>query len=180
MYSVPARTISIMTWTENDTIVNGKRIHTYRFGAAGKPVLFLIHGLTDTGLCWQPLAEALAGEYDIVLPDARGHGKSERIAPGEKIDLIADLAGVIANLGLGRVIAGGHSMGAGEAALLCARYPALVRAVFLEDPPWRTPQLPDPGVTANMKENPIATFVASLRGKSLEELQAQVHLDHPT
>ena len=26
--------------------------------------------------CWTPLARALEGEYDVVIPDARGHGNS--------------------------------------------------------------------------------------------------------
>ena len=175
-------------WTEGDILVGGKRIHYYRAGAgagtragttAGKPAMLLIHGLTDNGLTWEPIAEAFADEYDVVMPDARGHGKSERVAPGEKLDMIADLAGVITQLELDRPVVGGHSMGAGETALLCARFPELARAAFLEDPPWRYPQLPDPGVAANMPNNPFASFIASLRDKTLDQLIAEGRKDHP-
>ena len=40
----------------------------------------LAHGVTDAGLCWTPVAEALAAEYDAIMVDARGHGHSD--APG--------------------------------------------------------------------------------------------------
>ena len=115
-------------WTEGDILAGGKRIHYYRTGTpagvpAGKPAMLLIHGLTDNGLTWEPIAEAFADEYDVVMPDARGHGKSERMAPGEKLDMIADLAGVITQLDLDRPVVGGHSMGAGETALPCFARP---------------------------------------------------------
>ena len=82
--------------------------------------------------------KALAGEYDMILPDARGHGLSDQPPTGyAPQDHAADVAGLIRGLGLERPILIGHSMGAGVAATVAAHYPDLVAGAILEDPPWR-------------------------------------------
>ena len=56
-------------------MVNGLKLHYTRTGGA-KPPVVLAHGFSDDGLCWTPVAEALAADYDVVMVDARGHGRS--------------------------------------------------------------------------------------------------------
>lgn len=124
-----------------DIITNGIRIHYYRTEKTATrpwPTLVLLHGITDSGLCWPRVVNALAGEYDMILPDARGHGLSDQPPVGyAPQDHAADVAGLIRGLGLARPILIGHSMGAGVSATVAARYPDLVGGVILEDPPWR-------------------------------------------
>ena len=123
-------------WSEGDVTANGIRIHYHRTETAGKPALLLLHGVTDSGRVWQRVARDLAADYDIVMTDARGHGRSDRLAAGFSIPMLAaDAAGVIDVLGLDRPSVWGHSMGGITAAALAADYPALVRAAVLEDPP---------------------------------------------
>jgi pimeloyl-ACP methyl ester carboxylesterase len=62
-------------WMSGVCEANGINIHYLRTGGC-KPPLVLLHGLTGSGACWIPLARALEGEYDVVMPDARGHGNS--------------------------------------------------------------------------------------------------------
>lgn len=122
---------------QGDITTNGLRLHYYRSGSGARP-LVLAHGLTDHGLCWAPIAAQLAADYDIVMYDARGHGRSDQPATGYTYDqLAADLAGLIQALELEQPVVIGHSMGAATAALAAARYPGLMRAVVLEDPPMR-------------------------------------------
>jgi len=126
-------------WYSGDVVANGVRIHYTRTGTGtSKPPLVLCHGATDWGLCWTLLARDLQGDYDVIMPDARGHGLSEAPRDGNYgSDAHPDhLAGLIRALGLGRALVGGHSMGARSAFYLAAYYPDLVRAVFLEDPPF--------------------------------------------
>jgi pimeloyl-ACP methyl ester carboxylesterase len=127
--------------TPGDAIANGIPIHYYRSAGLPRragPPLMLIHGITDSGLCWPRVVEALGAEYPLVLPDARGHGLSAAPETGyAPADHAADIAGLIGALGLDRSILIGHSMGAMVSATVAARYPDLVRAVVLEDPPWR-------------------------------------------
>ena len=63
-------------WHSGDVEANGIRLHYTRTGGT-KPPLVLAHGLTDDGLCWTPVAEALEAEYDVIMVDARGHGQSD-------------------------------------------------------------------------------------------------------
>ena len=63
-------------WMTGTITSHGTKLHYYRTGGA-KPPLVLIHGITDDGLCWAPTAAVLAGQYDVIMVDLRGHGKSE-------------------------------------------------------------------------------------------------------
>ncbi len=123
-------------WSESDLSVNGISIHYYRGGNAHKPPLLLLHGISDNGLCWSRVAHALADNYDIVMPDARGHGKSEGIATGFSLPLLtADAVGVCRELHLEKPVLFGHSMGALTAAQVASSNPTLARSLVLEDPP---------------------------------------------
>lgn len=48
----------------------------YRTIGEGEP-LVLLHGFTGTGeAAWGSIPESLAGEYQVIVPDLRGHGRS--------------------------------------------------------------------------------------------------------
>ena len=108
-----------LDWPSGEVEVTGGRLAYHRTGGKGPPIV-LSHGLSDNGLCWARLAEALSPDYDLILLDARGHGASSR--PGEagiSPDMPGrDIAEAIRALGLSGVIAMGHSMGAACALLM--------------------------------------------------------------
>jgi pimeloyl-ACP methyl ester carboxylesterase len=123
-------------WSSDDVQSNGIRLHYYRTGG-DKPPLVMAHGITDSGLCWSPVARVLEADYDLIMVDARGHGKSEVPATGyTNADHAADYAGLIRELGLQRPALLGHSMGAATVAYLAAQHPDLAGCILLEDPPW--------------------------------------------
>ena len=123
------------SWSEGTVNANGLRIHYTRTGG-DKPVVVMNHGLGDDGLCWTHVAKQLEPEYDLILPDARGHGKSASGKGNYSLQQrVADLKGIIEALKLDRPIIGGHSMGADTSLHLAAEFPELTRGVFLEDPP---------------------------------------------
>jgi N-formylmaleamate deformylase len=141
-------------WSDGYLTANNLKIHYYRTGG-DKPPVVINHGAGDDGLCWTRLAQELEADYDLILPDARGHGLSD---PGNgdysSEQRAADLAGLIQALGLDRPIVGGHSMGADASLHLAANYPALTRGVFLEDPPIFQPgETMGPGMMAHKMEN---------------------------
>jgi|JFJP01.1.fsa_nt_gi pimeloyl-ACP methyl ester carboxylesterase len=116
---------------------HGLKLHAYRLPNVGKPPLILLHGMTDSGYCWPRLAKALMADYDLIMPDARGHGLSDGPSSGYMSDaMAADLAVLIQTLQLNQPIILGHSMGAMTAASLAATFPHLVKAIILEDPGW--------------------------------------------
>lgn len=165
-------------WTHDDLIVNGASLHYVRTGDGSQPPLVLAHGFSDDGLCWLQTALDLEASYDIIMPDARGHGHSARVRPGEPVDMVADLAGIIQALGLRRPVVAGHSMGAMEAFQLGVRYPEIPRALVLEDPPWWQPEPAQAAVPAG--EHPMAPWVNTITRLTLDELIAQTRVEHPS
>ena len=163
-------------WTQSDSWAGGARLHYYRTGRGDKRPLVLVHGFSDNGLCWASVARELESDYDVIMPDMHGHGLSARVLPGEKVDMAADLAEFIKALGLRRPIVAGHSMGAMAAYQLGVRYPELVGALVLEDPPWWLSPQPSAGRPA---ESPVA-WAKDLPNHSLEELLAGYRRDHPS
>ncbi len=126
-------------WESGFVAANGLRLFYTRTGG-DKPPVVLAHGVTDSGLCWSPVAAALAPDYDAIMIDARGHGRSDaperEYGPAAQAD---DLAGAIAAMGLTRPAVLGHSMGAATALVLAAAHPDVPGAILLEDPPaWWT------------------------------------------
>ena len=129
-------------WFDGYVTANGLKIHYYRTGG-DKPKVIFNHGAGDDGLCWTRIVKELETQYDLILPDARGHGKS---ASGKKDystrARVADLAGLIQALHLDKPVVGGHSMGADTSLHLAAEFPQMARAIFLEDPPLTLPGEP--------------------------------------
>jgi N-formylmaleamate deformylase len=132
----------MVDWASGDVIANGIKIHYTRTGG-DKPPLVLSHGSTDNGLCWTRVALALEKDYDLIMPDARGHGLSEAPEKGyDDENRAADLAGFIRAMELGRPALMGHSMGAATTAMAAVRYPELARCIVLEDPAWFDEDIP--------------------------------------
>ncbi len=121
----------------------GGRLAVTRDGS-GPPVL-LLHGWLCDQADLAPLTAELTATHDVIRLDLRGHGASAA-SPGPFTldDFAADAAAVIGELGLGPVLAVGHSMGGAVALILAGRYPALVSGVIMLDSPWAvTPPGPE-------------------------------------
>jgi len=164
-------------WTEAVVDADGVKIQVHRAGDGKLPSLVLAHGLSDNGLCWRRTAHALADVFDVVMIDARNHGRSGR-APGGIAAQANDVAAVIGALGLDRPAAMGHSMGASTVAVLAADHPDLVSRVVLEDPPWRdTTDTAGTSTAEAWKE--ISAFLQSFAGLSDTEIVARGRSEHP-
>ena len=164
-------------WYSGDVTANGIRVHYYRTGG-DKPPLVLNHGATDNGLCWTRLARALESDYDVIMPDARGHGLSEAVEAGySSKERAADLAGLIEALRLDKPAVGGHSMGAQTTFRLAADYPNLLRCAVLEDPGFR-PANPRPNEGG--RPNPMRQWLEELRPLGREAIMARGRQQSPT
>jgi len=118
---------------------NGIKLHFERTGD-GKPPFVFCHGITDNGRCFLRLAEHLKSRFDVIMIDARGHGKSDAPEVGYTADHHADdLFGVIQSLNLVKPILYGHSMGARTVSRFAAKFPELPQAIILEDPVFIIP-----------------------------------------
>lgn len=172
-----AGTLSGITMNEGEIPVAGGTL-CYRRVGKGHPSVVLIHGFSDDGTCWPRLVADLAADYDLILPDMRGHGRSVRVAPDTAADLAGDVLTLIVALALERPVLLGHSMGASIAAEVAARSPQSVRALILEDPPWRD------GENLAAQEEAARVhyqqWIAFAQSQSVEALVEQVRAQHPT
>ncbi|MHC4147006.1 MAG: alpha/beta fold hydrolase [Planctomycetota bacterium] len=167
-------------WTDGYVMANGIRIHYWRTGG-DKPVLLMAHGSSDNGLCWTNLAKELVDDYDVILPDARGHGLSDPPRRSDSADAQAeDIAGLIRELKLKKPILMGHSMGSSSVAWFAAKYPHIPGAVILEDPRLipRPAGSPRSSTAAAAQEKRRAQILAR-NNTSYEELVAQCLKSNP-
>lgn len=95
----------------------------------GRPVL-LLHGLGSSGRDWELVAPRLARARRVVVPDVRGHGRSDKPAGRYSVPLFArDVAALVDELGLGPVHVVGLSMGGMIGFQLAVDRPDLVRSL---------------------------------------------------
>ncbi|WP_406011004.1 alpha/beta hydrolase [Streptomyces sp. NBC_00637] len=104
-------------------------------GRTDGAALLLVHGWGGDGREWSVHAETLADRFRVIVPDLRGHGRSDVPGTGNTPAAMADdLAALVEALGCGPVVAVGHSMGGQVVNLLAVRHPVLVRSVVALDP----------------------------------------------
>jgi pimeloyl-ACP methyl ester carboxylesterase len=119
-----------MPFATND----GTRIH-YQVLGRGEPLL-LYHGLTGSGERWRDTGyvTGLENAYQLILLDARGHGKSAkphaRAAYG-RLRQASDVIAVLDELGIGATSFWGHSMGGDVALTLGRHHPERVRSLVI-------------------------------------------------
>lgn len=109
--------------------VNGIKIHYVKAGN-GKKTVLLLHGWPQTWYEWRHVAERLADDATVIVPDLRGFGYSQKPSSGYDAATIAkDLAALTEHLGLKDVTVVGHDWGAVFAYVYAASYPQHVRAL---------------------------------------------------
>lgn len=89
-------------------------------GGSGSPTLLLCHGVGCTGGVWNGLVEILERNWpgNWVVPDLRGHGRSDHAAEYSVGHHAADMASLLREAG--DVVICGHSMGGLVAMLLAS------------------------------------------------------------
>ncbi|MFM2310893.1 MAG: hypothetical protein RLZZ04_169 [Cyanobacteriota bacterium] len=103
---------------------------------SAKPVMVFIHGWGGSGKYWRSTAEAIADDFDCLLYDLRGFGRSllPSNAPnlGYKMeDYADDLALLLDALNLKGIYLNAHSMGASIATFFLNRYRDRVHQAIL-------------------------------------------------
>ncbi|MEO5774919.1 MAG: alpha/beta hydrolase [Sphingomicrobium sp.] len=123
-------------WSDAFVYSNGARLHYYHaVPQPGKPVIVMVHGVTDNGLTWTTLTKDLQNKYDIYMLDARAHGLSDPFPESATGDtLVEDVVGFVRAMKIEKPILMGHSMGAATVIRLAAQYPDLPRAAIMLDP----------------------------------------------
>jgi pimeloyl-ACP methyl ester carboxylesterase len=96
--------------------------------------LVLLHGFPLDRSMWRGQAEALGREFRVVAPDFRGSGETPLGVGDVTMETLAeDMAALLDELNLGRVVLGGLSMGGYVAFEFFRKFPERVRALVLAD-----------------------------------------------
>ncbi len=161
-------------WNTAVCETNGINIHYTRTGGNKLP-LILLHGLMANGLSWTNLAHVLEKEYDVIMPDARGHGNSSVPDFGYRYeDHANDVAGLINALKLPPPILLGHSMGGMTAAVVACHKPNLLRGLVLAEPTFLSPKF-----QREVRDSDVADQHRRTLNMSLDEVVADARNRHP-
>ncbi len=165
-------------WHSEVLELNGLRLHYTRTGGE-KPPLVLVHGFSEDGLVWTALTEVLEATYDVIMPDARGHGQSDAAETGlGTAELAADLHGLIRALGLANPAVLGHSMGGMTTLALAGLYPDVPGAILVEDGmPFE--MRPTASAQGGASDG-LRAYFAAIEGKSHAELMAWRRIQSPS
>ncbi|MBO0854987.1 MAG: alpha/beta hydrolase [Nocardia sp.] len=133
--------------TERMVETNGVTLRLTEAGDPDAPVVVLAHGFPELAYSWRHQIPALAAAgYHVLAPDQRGYGRSSRPDAVEDysiVELTADLAGLLDDVGAERAVMVGHDWGSPVVSNFALLYPDRVRGVVtLSVPP--TPRPPAP------------------------------------
>lgn len=124
--------------------MNSQPISMYVEQTGSGAPLVLLHGYPLDHSIWKPLANHLRSKARLIMPDLRGFGQSPAPTGPYPMSLFAaDVAALLDELGLQRVVLAGHSMGGYAALAFAHAYPqrlaglALVASQPAADPPER-------------------------------------------
>ena len=129
--------------------VDGFRIAYDRVGS-GPPVV-LLHGWPGDRTDHRELVTRLAGRCELLVPDLRGFGASDKHAadPAEQYNAVAQarsVAALIAQTGVVRPVVAGYDVGSRVAQALARQRPDAVRALVIAPPlPGIGRRILDPG-----------------------------------
>jgi len=98
-----------------------------------RPTLMFLHGLFGSSANWHSIARTLEGDFHVIVPDLRNHGRSPHADDVDYPALAGDVAGLIDDHGLESVVLIGHSMGGKVAMWLALDAPELVAGLVVVD-----------------------------------------------
>jgi len=161
------------TFRARQIATNGTKLYV-RVGGSG-PAVLLLHGYGETGDMWVPLADNLAHDRTVVVPDLRGMGRSAKPASGyDKKTQANDVAGILDALKIERAALVTHDIGNMVGYAFAAQYrPRVTRFVAIDAP------LPGVGPWEEILKNPLLWHFR-FGGPDMERLVAgreRIYLD---
>jgi pimeloyl-ACP methyl ester carboxylesterase len=99
---------------------------------SGPPVVIL-HGLFGAGRNWTQVAQVLAADHRVYLPDARNHGASPWAESMSYAEMAGDVLALIEREQLQRPFVIGHSMGGKTAMALALSHPQAIAGIAVID-----------------------------------------------
>jgi len=120
-------------WTSPDGL---KLYYRDYAGPNDKSPVLCLHGLTRNSRDFVPLAETLAGDWRVIVPEMRGRGNSEYAKDTSTYTpptYIKDVEALLSELGIEKFVAIGTSMGGLMTMLMAAKDASRIVASVLND-----------------------------------------------
>lgn len=109
--------------------VSGAKLHVARLGSG--PPLLLLHGWPEFWLTWKPVMLRLADRFELIAPDLRGFGESDKPSgPFTGKEQGADMIALLDALKLGRVGVVAHDVGGAVAQAMAQAAPDRLAGLF--------------------------------------------------
>jgi pimeloyl-ACP methyl ester carboxylesterase len=126
-----------MAVMRQQTAIDGFRLDYDRSGAG--PAVLLLHGWPGDRTDYRDVAPLVAAQADVVVPDLRGFGASDKhpADPAAQYSAAAQarsIIGLITELGLERPVVAGYDVGSRIAQAIARERPDLVRALVIAPP----------------------------------------------
>lgn len=108
-------------------------LHVNSWPGNGKSVI-CVHGLTANCRCWDNIASSLSPDFNVIAPDLRGRGNSDKPDSGYSVkNHVRDIHHTMHRRNIQRTMLMGHSLGALIALAFAAHYPDSVEKLILID-----------------------------------------------
>jgi pimeloyl-ACP methyl ester carboxylesterase len=132
------------TFTSRYIDAGGLRQHVV-IGGEGRPLLLLVHGWPENWYAWRLVMPALARDFEVIAPDQRGIGLTDKPHDGyDPATLANDLVALMDALGHQRVAVVGTDTGLPIGCALAADHPDRVERVALAEVPGPPGAVPSP------------------------------------
>jgi pimeloyl-ACP methyl ester carboxylesterase len=111
------------------------KLHYVRDGGPGEAVI-LLHGFPQTWSEWIKIMPMLSGDHDVIAPDLRGVGGSDKPKDGyDKKTNAQDIKRLMDELGIAKANIVGHDIGGMIAYSFAAQFPEMTQTVTIIDVP---------------------------------------------
>lgn len=97
------------------------------------PVLIILHGFLGSSDNWFSFAKKLEGDYTVIIPDLRNHGRSLHTPTHTYEDMTDDLASLLETEKIKAASILGHSMGGKAAMMFASNYPEKINNLIVAD-----------------------------------------------
>jgi pimeloyl-ACP methyl ester carboxylesterase len=124
-------TIAQSQTTDGTFNSKGVNIH-YSVTGTGSPVI-LLHPFAASGDIWQDMVRDLSRDHQVIAPDARGHGRSDKPHDPKQygVEMANDLIRLMDHLGIAKAAIVGYSMGGSVAMKALIDHPDRVRVAVI-------------------------------------------------
>ena len=158
------------TWAS----IKGMHVRYLDWGGEGHPLVAL-HGLASSANWYRRVAVRLAGEFRIVAPDQRGHGRTSQAGSGyDWQTLTSDVTALMDLLEIPRASVMGHSWGGHVASNLAARFPDRVNRLVMIDGGFQDGHLLPEATWENFQSRFRPRDVSGTKAEWLDRLKEQL------